>query len=411
MNIYKRKAEFGRINGWFIYLLFYLPLCLLPAVKYSVPYVIAGSFAMLPLIIVTLSNTRYRTIFILLVALGALQGAIVALLGNAPMTEVVNEPIRSIRYFVPCVLLEKVFDLDKNKQKAIWIFTTLLIAVVIVRTLYALENDPMVARLLAQGTIEDETLMSYRFQNVGGFGNCYSLALTVAVWAYFMFKQSKTIKILSTAVTIFIMYFALKVQYMTMLLLCIAAFLIVFLYCSKNKYAKICSVAVVVFILFFMSSILRWIASLGVDSTIYIKLTEFADTLDGVNSLGDTTSRTGLYKDALLAFLSSPIFGTTNNANAHSTILSIAASSGMIGLFAYFYGVKQMYSTTKINLQKQKIDVKIFNIVFSLFIALSVVNPIHYVYEISVVLLFYIPLTLNVLKNKTISDKTIDIVC
>lgn len=401
MIIDERKKGTVGINGWVVYLLIYLPLCLLPAVKYSVPYMIAGLFTMLPLIILSLNNMRYRTILALLVALGIIQAMFVVLLGNGPITEIINEPIRSVRYFVPCVLLEKVFELSKKTQKIIWLFATALIVFVIIQTLYALESDPLVARILAQGSIEDEELMNYRFQNVGGFGNCYSLCMTFAMWVYFMFRSSKVMKIISAAIVIFILYFSLKVQYMTMFLGCIIAFLLVILYCSKSIHTKLFSVIFVLFGVFFLSSILRWVASLGVESTIYTKLTEFANTLDGVNTFGDTTSRANMYKSAFLAFLSNPFFGVTNDLNSHSTILGCAANSGMIGLFAYFYGVKQMYNVTKTNLKKQSIDMRIFSITFALFIALAVVNPIHYVYEISVVLLFYIPLTLNVFADKS----------
>ena len=405
MIIEKHKTEFIRINGWAIYILIYLPLCLLPAIKYSIPYVIAGVFSMLPLIIVSLNNMRYRTILVLLVALGIIQATFVVLHGNAPVTEIFNEPIRSVRYFVPCVLLDKVFDFGKKGQRFVWLFATALIVFVIVQTLSALENDPMVARILAQGSIEDEELMNYRFQNVGGFGNCYSLCLTFVVWVYFMFHSSKVMRLISVAVAVFILYFTLQVQYMTMFLLCIVALLLVALYCSKNLYTRLLSIVFAVVALLFLSSILRWIASLGVESTIYTKLTEFADTLDGVNTLSDTTSRADLYKSAFNAFLSSPIFGVTNTLNAHSTILGVLANSGIIGLFAYFYGFKQMHNVTTICLKEQNIDVKIFNITFALFLILALVNPVHYVYEISVVLLFYIPLTLNVFSKKAIQKQ------
>ena len=400
MIVDERKTASGSTYFWFVYLLAYLPLCLLPAIKYSIPYAVAGVFTMLPLFIVAVNNGRYRKILFLLILLGIVQGSIMAALGNAPLTEIINEPIRSIRYFVPCVLLDKVFDFSKRKQVTIWLFTTALIVFVTIKTLGALETDPLIARILAQGSIENEEVMSYRFQNVGGFGNCYALCLTFAMWVYFMFHSSKFMKIISTVIAIFVLYFTLQVQYMTMLLLCIVALLLVFLCCSKSIYTKLFSVLLAVFILYVLSSRLRWIASLGLDSTIYTKLIEFSDTLDGANTLADTTSRVNLYKKSLLAFFSNPIIGASGELNSHSTILGFAANSGVIGLFAYFYGVKQMYSATKINLKEQKIDVKIFTITFAVFLALAFVNPVHYIYEISAVLLFYIPLTLNLFVKK-----------
>ena len=406
----ERKSNDVSIYGWAIYLMVYLPLCLLPAVKYSVPYVPAGLFAMLPLLFAALNNIRYRMILVALVVFGMIQAIIVVLLGNAPITEIVNEPIRSVRYFVPCVLLEKVFDFSKKGQKVIWFFTTALIVFVIFQTIYALQNDPMVARILAQGSIEDEELMNYRFQNVGGFGNCYAIGLTFAMWGYLTFHSSKTMKLISCASMIFILYFAIQVQYMTMFLFCIAAFLMVILFSNSNIYAKIFGFVLVVVIVLSLSSILRWIASLDVDRTIYTKLTEFANTLDGVNNLNDTTSRANLYKSAFLAFLSNPIYGINHSIDSHSTILGIAASSGTVGLLAYLYGIKQIYIVTKTNLKKQNIDVKPFNMIFVLFVALAVVNPVHYIYEISVVLLFYIPLTLNIFSEKVITNKNNDVV-
>jgi hypothetical protein len=77
-----------------------------------------------------------------------------------------------------------------------------------------------------------------------------------------------------------------------------------------------------------------------------------------------------------------------------------AANSGMVGLFAYGYSIKQMYKACTDNMKQRNIDVRIFNIIFVLFIVLSIVNPTHYVYEISVVLLFYIPLTMNLFLKK-----------
>ena len=116
MIINERKTGLDKTSGWIVYLLLYLPLCLLPAVKYSVPYAIAGLFSMLPLMIVALRDIRYRTVLFFLVVFGLLQGSVVFLLDNAPITEIVNEPIRSVRYFVPCVLLDKVFNFSKKSR-------------------------------------------------------------------------------------------------------------------------------------------------------------------------------------------------------------------------------------------------------------------------------------------------------
>lgn len=403
----KENSQISYPVIWVIYLIAYLALGLLPAVKYSVPYIIAGLFTMLPMAIISLKRIDYRLIFVFLVGLGFIQGLVTYISGNGVITELINEPIRNVRFFVPCVLFDIVSKMNRKKQLTLWIIASALMGFVIIKTLIAVEIDPMIARVLAQGAL-DEELMEYRMDNIGGFGNCYAVCITFGMWAYFMFNSKLWMRITSIVMLIFLFYFTVQVQYMSMLLLCIAAFLAVVLICAKKPLTKIFAVVFTVGAMIFMPMFLRWVADFGVGNEIYRKLMNIAATMDGTMSLSDSTSRVELYKAALLDFVKSPIWGTFESqaaATSHSTILSIASTTGILGLLCYSYGVFQCYKVTRINLEKNDVDSKVFKVIFLMFLILAVINPIHYIYEISIVLLLYIPLTLLMFSRK---DKATD---
>lgn len=380
-----------------LYVSLYLLLGLLPSVEYSVPYVIAGLFAMLPMIVASLRNGRYTMILLCLIGLGMIQGLIAAFLGNGAITEIVNEPIRSIRYFVPCVLFGRLSKESRGMQKYVWVFITAIILFVAITTLAAVETNPLIARILANGSLDAE-LTAYRMQNIGGFGICYAVALTYAAWTYIAFHSRGTKKVIAIAAIIFEFVFAVQVQYMTMLLLCILAFLLVILFCSDNKLLKVLSVMIVIVSLAFLPFFLRWIAQMDVGAQIQSKLIHFAEALDGSRAFSQITSRVELYKDALLDFLSSPIWGTRNSVAAgtsHSTFLGIAAATGILGLASLIYGIVQCYKETARNLLGMDMNMTSFKISFAVFMVLAVVNPVHYIYEISIVMFLYVPLTLK----------------
>ena len=379
---------------WIIYLIAYLSMELLPSVKYSVPYIIAGLFAMLPMAIISMRRIEYRIILCILVVLGFVQGLITFITGNGAVTELINEPIRSVRFFVPCVLFEIVSKMGRKKQLIVWSVCSFIIGFVIIKTLIAVSTNPMIARILAQGALDDE-LMAYRRDNIGGFGFCYAACLTFGMWAFLMLKTKLWMRVVSIGMMIFLVSFALQVQYMTMLLLCIAAFLFTILFCAKKPTTKILSVGIVLICLMFLPIFLRWLASFNVGGEIYGKIMNIANTLEGNQSLSNSTSRVELYKAALIDFIKSPLwgtFGSTAVGTSHSTFLGIAAASGLIGLCAYSYGVYKCYDVTAKNLKILNVKNN-YKMIFIVFIILAVVNPVHYIYEISIVLLLYIPLT------------------
>ena len=229
----KQNYQISHSIVWIIYLIAYLALGLLPAVKYSIPYIIAGSFAMLPMAIVSLKHKNYRMILIALATFGFFHGLLTYVTGNGVITELINEPVRYIRYFVPCLLFYIVSKMERKKQIVVWIIASVLIGFVIIKTLIALESDPMIARTLARG-VSDSDLMVYRMDNIGGFGNCYAVCITFGLWVYLMFNSKLWMRIVSVIMLVFIFYFTIQAQYMIMLLLCVLAFIAVVVLCAET---------------------------------------------------------------------------------------------------------------------------------------------------------------------------------
>lgn len=376
----------------------YIIISVLPVLKYSVPYVVSGSVCLLYAFFVFIKYEKYRLTIIFLVFLGVITGLLLFLNGNQTITGLVNEPIRVLRCIIPCFILADVIKKNKNFKIFLWIFLTALILYIAINTLVELAQDNMAARLLASGDTTEE-LTQYRMRNIAGFEFSYAIGLSFPVWVI-LFSKSKNLflKILSLVLAGFVAYYVVAAQYMILFLMCVVSLLVIIVTGSRKFYVKLISVLVILVLLLFASTILRWAATLNVGEMMQRRFTNLAELFEGKIDIEDTTSRIGLYKNALKAFLSSPIIGVYNSPDAfesHSWLLGFAVSAGIIGV-ACFIAELVIYS----KLHKQvfidnRLSMRVRIITYVLFVVLTVLNPIQYAYEIFIVLFLYIPLTLN----------------
>ena len=82
---------------WVFYTICYVVIDCLPVVKYSVPYVVAGLFSLIPLIIVAFYDQKYCKLLVMFCILGFIHGFLYFVNGYATWTEIINEPIRCIQ--------------------------------------------------------------------------------------------------------------------------------------------------------------------------------------------------------------------------------------------------------------------------------------------------------------------------
>lgn len=391
------KLTLGQISLIF-YTVVYIIISILPILKYSVPYAVAGSFSLFYALFVFIKYEKYRLTIIFLVFLGVITGLLLFLNGTQTVTGLINEPIRVLRCIIPCFILADLIKTNKNFKIFLWIFMTALILYIAINTLVEVAENNMVARLLANGDTTEE-LTQYRMKNIAGFEFSYAIGLSFPVWVI-LFSKSKNLflKILSLVLAAFVAYYVVAAQYMILFLLCVISLLVIILTGSSKFYVKLINVLIILILLLFASTIFRWAATLNVGEMMQRRFTGLADLFEGKIDIEDTTSRIGLYKNALNSFLGNPIIGVYNSPDAfesHSWLLGFAVSAGIIGV-ACFIAELVIYSKLhKRVFIDNRLSMRVRIITYTLFVVLTVLNPIQYAYEIFIVLFLYIPLTLH----------------
>lgn len=386
--------------SWLVlYLIAYLLLTLLPMVKYSVPYLVAGVFCLLPLLAAGWRNSKYGAVLLVLFVWGALQGTVAYLTGNAAVTELINEPVRAMRYFVPCVLYEMLANKPRRQQRLIWCFASAVMLFVLFSTLTAVTENPMIARLLAGSVTQTQNLNVFRMQNVGGFEFCYAVGFTAPVWIYLLLRGRWPVRIACAAALLLVLYFAFQVQYMTLLLLALLSVALTVLLCADKISVRIGIGAAMLLLVLLLPTLFEWISGFeGLGMQLRDKFFSLSQAFSGTGTLNDTSSRFELYRNALLDFIRSPLWGSVSSAASaasHSVFLGTASSAGVIGLGFVIWWMRRYYRHDLSSLRAQSIDTKPFSAAFILFLVLAMLNPVQYCYEISAIVFFYVPLTVQ----------------
>ena len=110
----------------------------------------------------------------------------------------------------------------------------------------------------------------------------------------------------------------------------------------------------------------------------------------GTDSLG---SRPELILEAAARWLKSPIWGGyETSVRTHSTIFSLLEATGVIGLFSFLGCLFGSYKMVSVKLKKNGGDTLLISIVFLYVLALATLNPVGYVFEVTIAAFFIAPL-------------------
>jgi len=213
------------------------------------------------------------------------------------------------------------------------------------RTLIALQTDPLLSRYLA--TTEDARTAVYgsqTFTGLGGYGHAYSLAALLVVLMYFAVRSARKVTIL-TAIAICAVL-VLQMAFTTAIVLA-AVLGGGFLIRDRVDKAGLRLILLALALIGWMSGLYAYILRAIVQSTgltpdIDVRLKELADFLsDEMSSGSDLGSRLDLWAGSLQLFLSSGPFGLVGRsggnqeAGGHSQWLDLLANYG-IWLFLLF---------------------------------------------------------------------------
>lgn len=393
----------------FIYTILILFIYILPSLKYKVSYPVSTTLMLLIVPYSFFTKPILRK-YILGILVCALVTGIIFFLISYPFNYVtaIAEIIRIIKYFSPVILFMNIVDLENIKlKKLIFLILSIILIYVIIRTLKEIEINPMVARLLAKGSVDDELIL-LRFNNIGGFGFSYSLGAIVPFLTTLLWDARKLLhRICIITSLILLLFFIIKVQYTLLLILSIITIGIVIIKQSRS-YGVIFSLLSMITILFSIGDFFAYLSKVVGGDRLAERLNSLAIFFySGINNISILGSRPERILDALLLFLHSPIWGNTRiydgytffGLDSHSTIFEILSLTGVIGFAVYLYIILTTYKLLSLKLRKTVKSLKSFNISFVYFIILSVLNPIHNVFELSIILFLYIPLGVFLYSN------------
>lgn len=395
-----------------LYCVGYLILTLLPMAKYSVSYIISGTYCLVPVALVFLKFPEWRTNIFVIGATGLFCGIIVYLLENGGLSEVVNIPINFLRFFMPCLLFFVLSRVPAVYKWVVWIIAAVIMIFVTVKTLDAIDTNDMIARLLAQGDT-GEKITTFRMENIGGFGFCYAVGLTFPLWiSTIIDTKNKWVKGFAIVLAILTFWFVLKVQYMILLIMCVFTVLLAIIFRPVNAFKKMFAVIFIVFLIMLMPLILRLITQLNIGQHIAGKIENVAAFLDGSVTAGSTTNRVNLYKDAFFEFLHSPVWGVAQSVQApicHSTWLTLACTSGLFGIASFAYMISVVYKGVLKIMSEHNLNKIPFVVTFITLVVLAFFNPVNYAYEISLVVFLFVPLTMLLFGEKKEGKKNAEL--
>lgn len=383
------------VSPFVLYTFGVLLVYILPQLKVSVPYFIAGSLMLLYVPIVWNKNRGLTNYIIFMLFAPAIIIILDILLGFHSFTASLNEAIRNIRFFVPVLLSSYAIKYCTNKQcKHLLLFFSIITAFVFYRTSNALANDPWITRIMAKSSALDTAEMrAYRLQNIGGFEFSYMIGVVTICLVWIVINsQKKIIKVFSLVATVICFNYIIQTMYTTLLLLTSFCILVLFLFNIKNRNIKI--ILVVVFIALFtvLPSLFEYLSTQFGTSLLATKFSQLHDAMtgEGIKALG---SRPEKILFALKSWLRSPIFGgITENVNAHSLVVGTLVSNGLVGLGVW---VSLFYLSYKVLINKlvdNNIDTTLVKVACLFVFVLSFLNPIGYVFEVTIAAFFIAPM-------------------
>ncbi len=380
---------------------------ILPVIKYSVPYVLLGPGLLLTYVFAVIGMRMDRQVVFPTVVCSLGLGIMMLLVTNrGNITAGVNEIIAILRYGAPGILYLTIYkNLQKNK-KQMWLLFIVLSAVLFIichSTITELDENPLVARMLAAGS-RDEEIMEYRLRNIGGYAFSYAFGFVSLFLAYLAVEPGRTWRTRLLAITgyIYSLYYIVRVQYMTLLVLTVLGSVVLLYISRETKTGKRIVFILVIVLVFMVPDILDFLAGLEADDSNQMLLSKFMQmseaTDEGMGALG---VRPELYKAGLQHFLDSPIWGNRcmdgysvlpGYGNSHSTLIGYLEAAGIIGAVCFYclfaVQARTIFHTVK-NCSKFAAVMWICMII--MYILHSILNAVQYCYEMSFILFLYIP--------------------
>lgn len=368
---------------------------ILPYTKLRVPYIFAASLMLVSLPLLLLRQRDLVRYAILLLGTSFVLFMGYLLFCDFPFSEAVNEFIRNVRFFLPVLWGCYAIRYCTRKQKGFLLACIFIVVfIILINTLQALTVDPWIARILAQGTsTSSNQLNAYRLRNVGGFEFSYMMGIITLCFVWLALNAHKRwVKIAGVLLTILGFYYILQCQYTTLLLLTfLGTVLLLFRRARSWKVRILLLIGCVALIIGFVP-LLYYLSDLFTGSLLSSKFLQMAEafTNQNVNELG---RRPELMMQSLQNWVKSPIFGGHyENSNAHSLIVEILEQNGIVGIGLWAWVFVRSWKTIRRVMGEKTLSPELFDIAMVFLLALSFLNPIGYVFEVTIAVFLIVPL-------------------
>lgn len=250
----------------------------------------------------------------------------------------------------PAILCRDIIERgNKRELVSIAVVTLMMLLYIIYNTIGALAESPDVMRqITAASTLDENILLSYVEENIGGFGVAYgSGALVILLVTFVVNKElSGWTKIVIYLLLGYSLYFVLNAQFTTLLFLVIFCSIVSTYFSEYGRRHKIQLVYIGLMLLICIPSLFQLLANLYEGTTIGERLIRFNESIFGEGDVTEMSGKRSKFQiEAFLLFLRSPIWGSdvtydvvnaTTYVSSHSTMLSVACSTGLIGLISYY---------------------------------------------------------------------------
>lgn len=388
-----------------LYAIFISVCYILPVIKYSVPYMLLGAALLLTYVLSLLSFKIDSEVVLpaVLCACGLfVMQAVVVMPGN--VVEGVNECIRALRYMAPGILFLMIDKCRSANKRMMFLIFAVIVAVILFvcyKTLIKLDEDSMIARILAGGSGLDEEFKRLRFENIGGFEFSYASGF-LCIFAFFLVLDSgnKLISAISLAAFLYLGYYIVRAQYMTLLIL-VAGTCAVYLYARTTGKKRLAVAAVGIAAIFFLPALVESLGGGAEENTDVLmeKFDQFQSV--GEEGVGVLGRRPTLYLESFLNFLKSPVWGHPRMKNgffvsglvdSHSSLLGYLQNMGIIGGILFYYPLIKLMKACYRRVKDLSAHAGLFwKILCASLFVLSVLNPIQYCFEFSFMVFLCIP--------------------
>ena len=303
--------------------------------------------------------------------------------------------------YLPAAIFVRVYRAAALKQKkALLVILIALVAFVVFTTWRFLIQNPKAAR-------QWEMFSEYADNNIANYFFLCAFPAVISAIVVSIAKSAPIKKILLLFVLVIGLEFILRAQYTLPFLISLIVSGVYVIKSLRSVRTKFLLGSVMVLFALFLPMILRaFIRFLG-SSSVAIRLSEIYDFLTGQGAGGyNLSSRLTLYKNTLIAFFESPIWGVRSlGFDGHATFLTVLSDTGLVGGIPFYFLLYTVYKTVSVAFNAKNNEMKT---VVLTFVLTGLTNPVHGSLPIGFLTWFFAPLViLIVCREENLHETTL----